>query len=200
MANDETGKKITLHIKNMVCPRCILVIEREFKSLGADTIDIQLGYVTAILPEAFSLESLDKKLKEFGFELLRNREMIHVEQTKVAVQEYLLALEGKKTDKPLSEYIGRKVGKNYNYISKLFSSQEGKTIEKYFIHLRIEKVKELVDYNELSLSQIAIKLGYSSVHYLSNQFKKITGISVSEYKKNSGGNENRLDRRYLDDI
>ena len=180
----------------MVCPRCIMVVENELNKLGAKVESVKLGYAQVKLPVSLTLEEIDIQMKKFGFELIHDPESILTEQTKVVVLDYLKHVESKgKEAKKLSEYISLKIGKNYNYLSKVFSSKTGNTLEKYYICLRVEKVKELLDYNELNVSEIAMALGYSSVHYLSNQFKKITGFSVSDYKKRM-----RTDRGFLDDL
>ncbi|SHM90200.1 Helix-turn-helix domain-containing protein [Cyclobacterium lianum] len=186
----------TLHIKNMVCPRCILVVENELKALGVDIKDVKLGYAQVVLPQGITLPIVDDKLKEFGFELIFEADSILAEEVKTAVLAYLKHIEQEgKEAKKLSDFISSKIGKNYNYISKIFSKQTGHTLEKYYILLRVEKVKELLDYAQLNVSEIALQLGYSSVHYLSNQFRRITGLSISDYKKRI-----RIDRGFLDDL
>ncbi len=186
----------TLHIKNMVCPRCILVVENELKAMGAEVQGVKLGYAKVKLPASLTLEEIDTQIKEFGFELIYEPENIMTEQIKIAVLEYMkhVQLKGKEAKK-LSNFISSKIGKNYNYISKIFSKQTGHTLEKYYILLRVEKVKELLDYDQINVSEIALQLGYSSVHYLSNQFKNVTGFSISDYKKKSG-----TDRTFLDGL
>lgn len=176
-------KSINLHIKNMVCPRCIVVIENELKTLGADILSIELGHASITVPVSLSLPTIESHLEQYGFELLDNKEDVLVEEIKIAISDYAHQQEESSTEVTLSEFLARELGKNYNYLSKLFSKHESQTIERWFIELRIERVKQLLDYEELTLSEIAIKLGYSSVHYLSNQFKKVTGRSVSEYKE-----------------
>nr|WKN35894.1 helix-turn-helix domain-containing protein [Tunicatimonas sp. TK19036] len=186
----------TLHIKNMVCPRCIMVVENELKALGAEVQAVKLGYAEVTLPEAITLHIVDNKLKEFGFELLYDADSILAEEAKTAVLAYLKHLEQEgKNAKKLSDFVSSEIGKNYNYLSKIFSKQTGHTLEKYYILLRVEKVKELLDYDQLNVSEIALQLGYSSVHYLSNQFKRITGLSISDYKKRL-----RINRGFLDDL
>ena len=175
-------KSISLHIKNMVCPRCIFVIENELKELGANVLSIELGHATITSPVSLTLPTIESRLEQFGFELLENKEDMLVEEIKIAIGHYAQQQEESSAEVTLSEFLSRELGKNYNYLSKLFSKHESQTIERRFIEIRIERVKQLLDYEELTLSEIAIKLGYSSVHYLSNQFKKITSRSVSEYK------------------
>lgn len=176
-------KSINLHIKNMVCPRCIFVIENELKALGANILSIELGHASIAVPTSLALNTIEERLIPFGFELLENKDDVVVEELKIAISDYAHEQEESHSEVTLSEYLARGLGKNYNYLSKLFSRHESQTIERKFIEVRIERVKQLLDYEELTLSEIAIKLGYSSVHYLSNQFKKVTGCSVSQYKQ-----------------
>lgn len=177
-------KTIHLHIKNMVCPRCILVVQNELKTLGADILTLRLGYASVRLPDDVTKKQISSGLHKYGFELLEDKDNILLEQIKLSIQEYIQTLEISVKEIMLSEYLARELGKNYNLLSKLFSKQEGETIETYYINKRIERVKELLQYEELNLSEIAMKLGYSSVHYLSSQFKRVTGLSVSEFKEN----------------
>ncbi len=174
---------INLHIKNMVCSRCIFVIKSELKVLGANILSLELGYASISIPVSLSLSTIESRLEQHGFELLDNKEDVLVEEIKIAISEYAHNQEESISEVTLSEFLARQLGKNYNYLSKLFSKHESQTIERKFIEVRIERVKQLLDYDELTLSEIAIKLGYSSVHYLSNQFKKVTGRSVSQYKQ-----------------
>lgn len=186
--------RTTLHIKNMVCPRCIIVIREELQRIGAEVLNIELGYAEIT---TFHLDNhhVEEALEKFGFELIHDREKVLIEEVKIKIIEYLHYLENNKDAKPLSIYLSKSLGKNYGYLSKHFSKFESRTIEKYLVLQKIERVKELLDYDELTLSQIAIRLGYSSVHYLSSQFKRITGVSVSHFRKN------RLPKRkFLDHI
>ncbi len=193
-------KQFRLHIKNMVCPRCIMAVELEMRGLGIIIHDIKLGYVTGQISESLSLAKVEARLNKLGFEVLKDADAILVENVKLLIRSYLDQQPPNKTKKNLSAYISGKVGRNYNLISKIFSQTESTTIEKYFIAVRMEKVKELIDYNELTLSQIADQLGYSNVHYLSNQFKKFTGMPVSKYKQNLKDNWELTDRKSLDAI
>jgi len=160
-----------------------VVIENELKALGANILSIELGHASVTAPVSLSLSTIESRLEQYGFELLDNKEDVLVEDIKIAIGEYALNQEESSTEITLSEFLARQLGKNYNYLSKLFSKHESQTIERKFIEVRIERVKRLLDYEQLTLSQIAIQLGYSSVHYLSNQFKKVTGRSVSQYKQ-----------------
>ena len=123
-------------------------------------------------------------MEKNGFEIVKDESTILLEKIKINLIKYLTLIEDEKyKTEPLSKFLTGQIGKNYSLLSKHFSKYTNKTIERHLIDLKIERVKELLDYNELTLSEIAIRLGYSSVHYLSSQFKKITGKSASNYKK-----------------
>jgi len=136
---------------------------------------------------------LTRELKEVGFELIETRMNKIIEDIKRAVLEYLLHPAGSQSQN-LSSFITDRVPNDYSYISDLFSSIEGKTIEQYFILQRIEKVKELLVYDQLSLTQISYQTGFSSVHHLSAQFKKVTGLTPSHFKKIAGEKRKPLDQ------
>lgn len=177
-------KYTTLHIKNMVCNRCIKVIKEEFKKLNIDIDYIELGtvYLNSPLNES-NLSNIKKVLDENGFELIGDKKSKIIDQIKTIIIE--ITHYGKKVPEStnISEFISKEIGYDYSYLSSLFSSVEGITIEKYTINQKIEKVKELLIYDELSLKEISYQLGYSSVQHLSNQFKKITGMTPSYFKK-----------------
>jgi AraC family transcriptional regulator len=172
-----------LFIKNMVCPRCISTVESLLKK-------VEIPYKKVILGEAeIDKELSDKKrseieheLKQVGFELIDNRMAILIEKIKKEVLRYISLIEDDKRMN-LSNFISASVNYEYTYISNLFSSIEGMTIEQFYILQRLEKVKELLVYDQYSLGEIADKLGYSSIHHLSAQFKKVTGLTPSYFKK-----------------
>ncbi|RZL98107.1 MAG: AraC family transcriptional regulator, partial [Pedobacter sp.] len=139
-----------------------------------------------------TLDKLDKSLTRLGFEIIDDRKSRIIEKIKKLLIQSVHHSD-QQSNKNLSEYLSSALHYDYNYLSNLFSEVEGTTIEKYFIAQRIEKVKELLKYDELTLSQIADRLGYSSVAYLSNQFKKQTGLSPSFYKSTKAGNRKNLD-------
>lgn len=177
-----------LHIKNMVCSRCIYLVEQELRALGVKVVDIKLGHATIKKPEQVPQKRIEQRLKKFDFEILESPDKVLVEQIKLATLEFLQFVEKENKKKnpqqlTLSEFLSKKVGKDYPYLSKAFSKLEGRTVERYYIRLRIERVKELLNDGQLTLRKIASKLGYSSVHYLSTQFKKVTGMAVTEYKE-----------------
>ncbi len=171
-----------LYIKNMVCSRCKMVVKDQMEKLGLHTLTVNLGEVEieGNLSKDQLLQ-LDTTLKSVGFELIDNKKSQIIEKIKTAIVT-LIHHSDPDLKTNLSEFITSQIHQDYNYLSNLFSEVEGTTIEKYFITQRIEKVKELIVYNELTLSEIADQLGYSSVAYLSNQFKKITGFTPSYFK------------------
>ena len=192
-------KRLTLHIKGMICPRCETVIRQEMQQLDANVVAIKPGYALVEVPGAVDLALIDKKLHRHGFELLKDPEQRLVEQIKTTTLAYLDRQQDAtlRVNLPtLSDFLMQTIGRNYSHLSKLFSKHEGKTLEQYYIHLRIEQVKELLDYQELNISEIADKLGYSSGHYLSAQFKKVTGRSISEYRKDT----DTMNRNYLNEL
>ncbi len=138
------------------------------------------------------LSQLDTSLKAMGFELIDNKKSQTIEKIKTAIIS-LVHHSGEHINTSLSEYLVSQIHQDYHYLSNLFSELEGTTIEKFFIAQRIEKAKELLVYDELTLSQIANQLGYSSVAYLSNQFKKITGLTPSFFKGLQGVRRKSID-------
>ncbi|MDX1636573.1 MAG: helix-turn-helix domain-containing protein [Balneolaceae bacterium] len=173
----------SLYIKNMVCPRCEMAVRDTLEEAGLTVRHVELGKAVVQGLEKADWPSLEEKLHELGFELIEGKEQKSVEQIKTLLLDYVNELEKRESSPRISEYLSKKMHQNYASLSKLFSEQEETTIEKYLIHLKIERVKELLSYGELTLSEIAWRLNYSSVQYLSNQFRKITGMSVTDYKK-----------------
>lgn len=173
----------TLFIKNMVCNRCIMVVQNELDKLGLDVKNIKLGEVTLDKePTTDEKNKLDKALILLGFELIDDKKSRVIEKIKNVIID-LVHHQDNNTKTNLSDVLSSQLHHDYNYLSNLFSEIENTTIEKYFIAQKIEKVKELLVYDELSLSEIAFRLNYSSVAYLSNQFKKVTGLTPSHFKQ-----------------
>jgi len=167
----------------MVCNRCKMVVKSELERLGYTPISIELGEVEIAEKESKIDEKLlGKTMLDLGFELLNDKKSRLIEQVKTLIIN-LVHYQNNKLDTNLSDYISHKLHQEYSAISKLFSETEGTTIEQYFIAQKIEKVKELLVYDELSLSEIADQLHYSSVAYLSSQFKKVTGFTPSHFKQ-----------------
>lgn len=171
-----------LRIKNMVCDRCVMVVRTELERAGCRVLAVRLG--EAEVEGGLSTGEkarLAERLEALGFELLEDRRARMIEAVKRAVIE-LVRAEEVMPDVRLSEYLQERLRVDYRQISTLFSETEGRTVEKYFIAQKIERVKELLVYDELSLGEIAFRLGYSSVAHLSAQFKQVTGMTPSRYK------------------
>ena len=172
-----------LYIKNMVCARCIKVVREELESLGLNIESIELGEVNASANK-FDLPLIRNILETNGFELLDDKHAQLIEKIKTLIIDKIYkGSEVELESINFSKYLSETLSVSYQHISHLFSSMEDITIEKYIILQKIERVKELLVYEELSLSEIAYKLGYSSVQHLSGQFKKITGFTPSHYKE-----------------
>lgn len=177
----------------MVCHRCILVVQQELEKLCLAPSRVILGEVTLEKsPTIRQMEELIHRLNELGFELLDNQKHLQIEKIKMLLIEKVQS-QHIEEHLSLSEYLGKAMDKDYSNLSRLFSGVEGTTIEQYFIQQKLEKVKEWLVYDELTLSEIAWKLGYSSVAHLSSQFKKITGMTARQFKE-IGGHRNSLDK------
>uniref|UniRef100_F4C2X1 Transcriptional regulator, AraC family n=1 Tax=Sphingobacterium sp. (strain 21) TaxID=743722 RepID=F4C2X1_SPHS2 len=173
----------TLFVKNMVCNRCIMVVQHELDKLGIAAKSVKLGEVSlANELSAEQKDALKQALNPLGFELIDDKKSRTIEKIKNIIID-LVHHRDNDAKTNLSDVLSDRLNHDYNYLSNLFSEVEGTTIEKYFIAQKIEKVKELLVYDELSLSEIAYRLNYSSVAYLSNQFKKVTGLSPSHFKQ-----------------
>lgn len=171
------------YIRNMVCAGCIMVIETELEKLGIQRTSIELGEIEISndLPDE-QLKSFDKAIHRFGFEIMDDRKSYLIEKIKHAVFE-LVNYSDENIKVGLSDYISFKVNHNYMYLSNLFSEVTGSTIKQYIITKKIDRVKEMLIYEESSLSEIAFRMHYSSVAHLSAQFKKVTGLTPSYFKK-----------------
>ena len=180
-----------IHVKNMTCSCCIHLLRKELSLDGIDVQDIKLGMlILSIDPKKITWKKIETILGTYGFEIIVDKEHILVEQIKQAV----IDLVHNSTYNAMvrnSDYLVERFGMSYPYISSLFSKHENTTLEKFTIQNKIEKVKELIEYGELTLSEIAYMMGYSSVQYLSTQFKTITGISVTDFKVNPFTEDNK---------
>jgi AraC-like DNA-binding protein len=184
-------------VKNMVCSRCLKVIQQELEELGVIVLSLELG---KLLVEASNKTNRDitdnvtKVLHSNGFEIVQSEEEMLVEKVKIILIELLTQL-------PLhlkmntSEHLSSILNREYKILSKLFSKNENTTIEKYFIKLKIEKVKELIQLKQYSFSDVAYMLDYSSINHLSRQFKEIVGMSMTDYK-----NTEKWKRNFYDEI
>lgn len=175
----------------MVCPRCVESVKSVADELQLPVNNVEIGAITfsrKLLPA--ELGELSENLKARGFELVANRTEEIISRIQTALIEYIEYTENNRDPVKVSVFLTNKLPYNYAYLSQLFSKEKGTTIERYLIKLRIERVKELLGYDKFTLSEIAWKLNYSSVQYLSNQFKSNTGMTVTEYL-------NRTDRKRL---
>lgn len=195
MKNNLSSTGNVLCIKNMVCPRCIMAVRQCLETLNLHPQSVELGMVLMEEPLTDELRHrIGEALAPLGFELLDKPGAQLVEQIKIILID-LVHYHNEPLKSNLSQYLADKLHRDYSSLSKLFSETTGTTIEKYFIAQKIERVKELIVYGELSLNEIADRLGYSSVAYLSSQFKSVTGLTPGYFKRLK---ENR--RKALDEI
>ena len=187
---------MTLHVKNMVCNRCVMAVDNLLKELGYSDYKVGLGLVE-LKEEELSKEKkglLKEKLEDIGFELIDDRKSQLIEAIKnfIIQKIHYEDLQGQSVN--WSDLIADNLHYEYKYLSRLFSSVDGITIEQFIIHQKIERTKELLIYDELTLSEIAWKLGYSSVAHLSNQFKNVTGMTPKSFKQIGAEKRKPLDQ------
>ena len=171
-----------LHIKNMVSNSCKLIVKSELEKLGWHYIKVALGEVEikeCLSPEEQNL--LNVELKKWGFVLMDDKKNILIEKIKISIIEMVYYSE-EKLKVNLSDFLSEKLDYNYNYLAGVFSESQGINIEQFYLTCKIERIKELLTYDEYTISEIADKLHYSNVAHLSNQFKKMTGLTPSQYK------------------
>ncbi len=183
-----------LYIKNMVCDRCKMAVDKILRDAGLTPVEIELGTVR-IEEEVNGLihDRLASDLAAIGFELLDDRRQQMIDQIRSAVIR-LVHYRGNQSSVNLSDYLSNELHSDYSGLSRLFSEFVGKTLERYYIEQRIERVKELIFYDELSLTQIAFQMNYSSVAYLSSQFKSVTGMTPSQFRTLRGKARKPLDK------
>jgi AraC-like DNA-binding protein len=172
-----------VYIKNMVCIRCKMVVKEELTRLGLHFTTVELGEAEILENmSATQHDQLKDALVRSGLELMDDKKSVLIQKIKNVIVELV-----HYTEEPLnvnfSEYLSRKLDYDYTYLANLFSEVQGITIEKFIISHKIERVKELLVYNELSLTEIAYLMHYSSVAHLSTQFKKVTGLTPSHFKQ-----------------
>lgn len=184
-----------LYVKNMVCDRCIMIVRQQLESFGLQIKAISLGKIDVVPdPNNDTIQKISSNLKNLGFELIDKEKDQTVEQIKNQVIDFVHYSDLNNLNQSLMHLIADKLNKDYTYLSRLFSEVEGITIEKYIIQQKIEKVKELLEYGELNLNEIAYKMGYSSSAHLSTQFKAVTGFSPSKYKLSDQNKRKPLDK------
>lgn len=187
---------MTLIIRNMVCDRCKRVVREELEQLGLVVERVELGEVDVPdLPSNVTLDDVRLTLQKNGFDLVDDKKQSLVEHMKVLLINEVQHLKGERlATENYSTFLERKLGYEYSYLSGLFSASEGQTLEKYIIALKLEKVKEWLRYDELTLSEIAWRLNYSSVQHLSNQFRQIMGMTPGQFRKSTQVGRQSLDR------
>lgn len=182
-------------IKNMVCNRCLKVIKQELQELGVTVLSLELGRLFVEAPKKTNNEivnAVTTVLHSNDFEIVQNEDVMLTERIKIILIEQLQELPLHIKVKT-SELLASNLHKDYKTLSKLFSTNEHTTIEKYFIKLKIEKVKELIQLKQHSFSEIGYLLDYSSVNHLSRQFKEVIGMSMTDYKNTENWKRNFYD-------
>ena len=174
----------SIHVKNMVCNRCVMTVESIFSEHGIVPSVVTLGEIR--LPEPITLEKLkgiEASLNSKGFELIDDKGSLLLEKAKTLIIDQIHHRDHFELKLNWSDFLSEKLNVDYGTLSSLFSAVNGVTIEQYIIAQKIEKVKEYLFYDELSVKEIAFRLGYSSVAHLSTQFKKVTGLTPTEFKE-----------------
>ena len=181
----------------MMCQCCLRVIREEFEKAGVHVNEISLGKATISYdPGKTSMQDVRAVLLGLGTDLIDTRENRLVEDIKRTVIELIHQMNNVDSIVRKSDYLVEKLGLTYAYLSRIFSSHEHITLEKFIILNKIERIKELIDQEELTLSEIAFIMDYSSVQYLSNQFKHMTGMTVTEYKESDRSSKRSIDQLY----
>ncbi|MER0441385.1 helix-turn-helix transcriptional regulator [Emticicia sp. W12TSBA100-4] len=184
-----------LLIKNMVCSRCVRVVREDIEKIGIKVAKTDLGYVELVeTVTQIQLKAIEITLNNSGFELITDERLAIIEEIKLLIiNEIHSDFSLKVSSENFSDFLVKKLNYDYSYLSSSFSTFEKTTIEKYIISQKIERTKELLFNGNLNLSEIAWKLGYSSVAHLSNQFKQIVGITPTEFKNSKLKKRNSID-------
>ena len=179
----------------MVSTSCIKLLEMVFESIDVTVVQLKLGKAKIKFdPDLITLSDIDQKLLENGFSIVKDQDELLVENIKHLLVKLIKQLPEREAKPKLTDYLTKELSTNYSQISKTFSRTEGITLERYFILLKIEKVKEWIEYGELSFKEIAFNLGYGTLQHLSSQFKKETGMSMSDYNELSKGQRRPIDK------
>ena len=187
----------TLMIRNMVSNCCVVLLRERLEDAGIIVNQVQLGQVIVSYdPVDHNHNTVAGLIREIGLDVIEGREMIMVEKIKQAVIELIHHMNNVDSVVRKSDYLVEKLGYSYQYLSKTFSAHEPVTLERYIILQKIERIKQLIDNDEFTLSEIAFMMDYSSVQYLSNQFHKTTGMTVSEYKASDRSSKKPIDKLY----
>jgi len=182
-----------LHIKNMVCNRCIRVVKEELTALGCSVRSVELGKAEVSYEKDALIDAIKQTLEDNGFELIEDKKAQVVDAVKTSIIELIYQNKLENLSINISDFLSEKLSKDYHSLTSLFSSVTGITIEKFFILQKVERVKEWLVYDDLTLSEMAFKLGYSSVAHLSNQFKQVTGLTPTQFKKLKSKHRTSLD-------
>ena len=186
---------MVLHIKNMVCDRCLMIVRQQLENLGFAIKDMTLGRAEITPePDEEQIQLISAALKVPGFELINKETDKTVESIKNAVIELVHHSDLSEINMSYSDLIAKRVGKDYAYLSRLFSNAQDTTIEHFIIEQKIERIKELLEYGELNLNEIAYQMGYSSSAHLSTQFKNVTGITPSRFKSSKKAGRKAIDK------
>lgn len=189
-------KTSVIRIKNMVCARCIASVRNIAENLDLCPGAVGLGYAEiAGNVTAGQLAEFARQLEKVGFELLKQRRDQIIEEIKITIIHHFYEGDKKPAALNFSDWLSSKVNMSYSHLSSVFSEREGTTIEQYIIAQRIERAKELLSYGTMSMSEISDELEYRSPQHFSGQFKNVTGMSPSQYRK-SGGSE----RKGIDEV
>ena len=182
-----------LHVKNMVCDRCIAAVKTVLTDVGLPPSDVQLGEATIPQPPTpQQVATISANLHALGFELINDQQAQTVEQIKNIIRN--VVRQGQLGSTNLSDILATSLARDYSTLSSLFSSTEGRTIEQYFIAQRVERAKELIADGNLSISEIADTLGFSSPAHLSNQFKRATGLTPSQFRSDANSRRTPIDK------
>jgi len=193
--NNSTSHKI--FIRNMMCSCCTRIVKEDLTKLGVRVLDVKLGEATiSYNPESISRNQINDVLQNMGMGIIKDKNEILIGQIKQTVIELIHHMNNVDSIMRKSEYLIEKMGRSYQTLSKLFSKYEPITLEKYIILQKIERVKELALDDRFTLSEIAWMMDYSSPHHLSNQFKTLTGVSLSDFKKNPAAYKKSIDKLY----
>ena len=185
----------TYYLRNMVCNCCVELLKERLEKKGIQVAEIGLGQLTVSFPEEeINEQDILDIINKTGLEIIYGRDEKLVEQIKIAVIELVHQLNNVDSIIRKSEYLVEKLGTSYQQLSRTFSQHEPITLEKYIILQKTEKIKELIDTNEYSLSEISYMMDYSSIQHLSAQFRQITGLTPTEYKQSDRSMRKSIDR------
>ena len=197
MSEESSHVSETLFVRNLVSNCCLIVLREKLEDAGITVGNIQPGKVSITYDHSrHDRNSISGIISEIGMEVLESREKVLVERIKRTVIELIHHMNNVDSIVRKSDYLVEKLGYSYQHLSKTFSAHEPATLERYIILQKIERIKELIDNQEYTLSEIAYMMDYSSVQYLSNQFHKITGMTVSEYKLSDRSSKKPIDNIY----